>query len=72
MLREIADATAGVEQVDVELTHRVDIASRHSILQTPTTFVTDPDGRVLARFSGIPRRAAIESVLAPSPVLETR
>ena len=72
MLQDIAADRDGVEQADVDLTHRVDIATQHGILQTPTTFVAGPDGAVLARFSGVPRRADIEAALAPSPVLETR
>ena len=72
MLRDIADDRDGVEQIDVDLTHRVDIASRHGILQTPTTFVTGPDGAVVARFSGVPRRSDIEAALSSSPVLEIR
>lgn len=73
MLREIADASDGVQQVDVDLTHRVDLASRHGILQTPTTFIVGSDGAVLARFAGVPRRADIEDALPSSaPVLEPR
>ena len=72
MLRQVADATAGVEQVDVDLTHRADLASRHGILQTPTTFVVDSRGNVLARFAGVPRRDALEAALPVSPVLEAR
>lgn len=73
MLRGIADERDGVEQVDVDLTHRPDLASRYGILQTPTTFLVSPTGDVTARFSGVPRPADIQAALAgPSPVLETR
>lgn len=72
MLRQVAQDRSGVEQADIDLTHRAELAQRHGILQTPTTFITDPDGVVLARFAGVPRRSDIEAALSPSPILEIR
>lgn len=70
MLTQIASAHDGVAHVDVDLTDRVDLATRYRVLQTPTTFVADADGRVLARFNGVPRRADVEAALAALPAFE--
>lgn len=70
MLAQIASAHDGVEHVDVDLTDRADLAARYRVLQTPTTFVADADGRVLARFNGVPRRGDIEAALAELPAFE--
>ena len=51
--------TTGVRHLDVDLTHRPDIAKHFHVLQTPTTLVLDGDGVVQTRFGGVPepRRA---------------
>lgn len=54
----------GVHHVEVDLTHRPDLASRYRVLQTPTTFVVDASGAVLARFPGVPQRDALTDALA--------
>lgn len=59
-LAEIADAREGVRHLDVDLTHRPDIAKHFHILQTPTTLVLDADGAVQTRFGGVPTREVIE------------
>jgi thiol-disulfide isomerase/thioredoxin len=67
VLGQIADSTDGVRHVDVDLTHRPDLATRFNVLQTPTTFILDADGTIRARIGGAPRpvevRAALESIL---------
>ena len=59
LLGQAADARPGVTYVDVDLTHRTDLASRYNILQTPTTLILDGSGRVRARVGGAPHRAEI-------------
>lgn len=59
-LAELADARAGVVHLDVDLTHRPDVAKRFHILQTPTTLILDQDGGVTSRFGGVPHRNIIE------------
>lgn len=61
VLDSLARDTDQVNHVDVDLTHRPDLASRFGILQTPTTFILDRDGVVRARIGGAARR---DSVLA--------
>ena len=63
LLGAVADSRPGVVHVDVDLTHRADLANRYSILQTPTTLILDGAGRVRARVGGAPNRAAIAAAL---------
>ena len=68
VLGQIADSTDGVTHVDLDLTHRPDIAARFNVLQTPTTLILDRAGVIRARIGGAPRqadvRAALETILA--------
>lgn len=64
MLQGVAADRTGVVHVEVDLTHRADLAERFHVLQTPTTFILDGHGVVQARFGGAPTRATIETELA--------
>jgi thiol-disulfide isomerase/thioredoxin len=68
VLSQIADSTDGVSHVDLDLTHRPDLAARFNVLQTPTTLILDKTGAIRARIGGAPRptevRAALEQILA--------
>jgi len=69
-LQQVAGERGGVVHHDVDLTHRPELAKRLRILQTPTVFVLDPDGRLVARFGGAPRRGELDAVLdtlVPTP-----
>lgn len=70
MLQSVAAAHEGVDHVEVDLTHRPDLARRHRVLSTPTTFLIGADDTLIARFNGAPRRADIESALAGLPALQ--
>ena len=59
VLGDVASRRTDVEHVDLDLTHRPDLASRFNILQTPTTFILDRRGVVRARIGGAPRRDAL-------------
>ena len=52
-----------VRHVDVDLTHRPDLATRFRILQTPTTLILDNKGVVRARIGGAPRRDSVRAEL---------
>lgn len=67
LLAATASALPGVEHVEVDLTHRADLASRYRVLQTPTTLVVDAGGRIRSRFNGVPRPADVEAALAALP-----
>ncbi|TFC97804.1 MULTISPECIES: thioredoxin family protein [Cryobacterium] len=57
LLAGLARQRPGVAHVDVDLTHRRDLANRFGILQTPTTLILDGTGRVRARIGGVPNGA---------------
>ena len=63
-LAAVADAHAGVRHLDVDLTHRPDIAKHFHVMQTPTTLILDKDGAVQTRFGGAPSREVLELELA--------
>lgn len=77
LLAAVAQTYPGVEHVEVDLTHRSDLARRFDVLQTPTTLILDGAGRVRARIGGAPHRADVVEHLArlagaPSVVTATR
>lgn len=59
-LSAIADDHVGVRHLDVDLTHRPDIAKHFHVLQTPTTLMLDRNGVVQTRFGGTPGRDVLE------------
>lgn len=64
MLGSIADERDGVLHLDVDLTHRPDIAKHFHVLQTPTTLILDRHGVVQTRFGGTPSREAVRLELS--------
>ena len=68
VLDDLASRTESVTHVDLDVTHRPDLASRYRVLQTPTTLILDGDGAVRARIGGAVRRdivvAELQKVLA--------
>ena len=63
MLTGIAEADPAVTHLDIDLTHRNDLAARYHVLQTPTIFLVDRTGAVVSRWSGVPERTAVVSAL---------
>jgi len=53
-LSSLAASLEGVVHLDVDLTHRPDIARHFHVMQTPTTLVLDRDGVIQTRFGGAP------------------
>ncbi|WP_438856344.1 thioredoxin family protein [Agromyces sp. M3QZ16-3] len=54
-LSELASEYDDVRHVDVDLTHRRDLAQAFHVTQTPTVLVLAADGRATARAAGVPR-----------------
>jgi len=73
VLDDLAARTESVTHVDLDVTHRPDLASRYRVLQTPTTLILDADGAIRARIGGAVRRdivvAELQKVLEPQKVL---
>jgi thiol-disulfide isomerase/thioredoxin len=63
VLGQIADSTDGVSHVDLDLTHRPDLAARFNVLQTPTTLILDRTGAIRARIGGAPRPLEVRALL---------
>lgn len=63
-LSQVASQSPGVEHVEVDITHRQDLANKYKIMQTPTTFILDDTGAVAARIGGAPRPDAVTAALA--------
>jgi len=63
-LSGIAENSDGVVHLDIDLTHRPDIAKHFQVMQTPTTLILDGDGVIQTRFGGAPRRDVVELELA--------
>jgi thiol-disulfide isomerase/thioredoxin len=62
LLSRIA-AERHVSHVDIDVTHRPDIANRFNLLQSPTTLVLDAAGNIRARIGGAPRPADVRAAL---------
>lgn len=63
VLGDVASEHDDVAHIDLDLTHRPDLASRFHIMQTPTTLILDSKGVVRARIGGAPRREAVRAEL---------
>ena len=70
ILAQVAGMVDGVTHVDVDAAARLDLAQRLRINSTPTVLVLDPDGAVVKRAVGLPRKAdviaALGSVIQPA------
>jgi thiol-disulfide isomerase/thioredoxin len=60
-LSEVAALVPGVEHLEVDAEHHLELVRRLGILRTPTTLVLDGAGREVTRAAGAPRK---EQVLA--------
>lgn len=63
LLGSLAGQLNGVRHVDIDVTHRPDIANRFNLLQSPTTLILDSRGVVRARIGGAPRPAEVRAEL---------
>ncbi|AWB95196.1 thioredoxin [Agromyces badenianii] len=63
LLTRLAHEHDGATHVEVDLTHRPDLAGRFHVTETPTTLVLDGEGAIRARIAGLPRAAAVRQRL---------
>lgn len=60
LFEALEKTSQGVLHLEVDLTHRLDLAEKFGILQTPTTLVLDSKGIVKSRIGGAPKPSTIE------------
>jgi len=60
LLGEFELQNTDVLHIEFDLTHRLDVAKKFNILQTPTTLVLDSHGRVTSRIGGAAKTQTIE------------
>jgi thiol-disulfide isomerase/thioredoxin len=63
-LAEVADVVSGVEHVEIDAEHHLELVRRLGVLRTPTTLVLDARGREVGRASGAPRKEQVLGALA--------
>ena len=69
ILGQVAGMVDGVTHVEVDAAARLDLVRQLRINSTPTVLVLDPDGAIVKRAAGLPRKAdviaALGSVIEP-------
>ena len=60
MLGEFEALNPDVLHIEFDLTHRLDVAKKFNILQTPTTLVLDARGKVTSRIGGAAKTQTIQ------------
>ena len=74
ILAQVAGMVDGVRHIEIDAASRLDLVRRLRINSAPTVLVLGPDGAVVRRAVGLPRKAdviaALGSVIGP-PVVES-
>jgi thiol-disulfide isomerase/thioredoxin len=63
ILAQVASMVDGVTHIDIDATDRLDLVRRLHINSTPTVLVLGPDGAIVKRASGLPRKADVIAAL---------
>jgi thiol-disulfide isomerase/thioredoxin len=63
ILAQVAEMVDGVTHVEIDAAARLDLVRRLGINSTPTILVLDPDGVIVKRASGLPRKADVIAAL---------
>lgn len=63
ILGELAEERTDFRWSYADAADHLDIADAHHVMRVPTLFVLDPDGRILARTSGVPAKVDLRRVL---------
>jgi thiol-disulfide isomerase/thioredoxin len=63
ILAEVAGMVDGVAHVEIDAGSRLDLVRRLDIRRTPTVLVLAPDGRIVRRAAGQPRKADVIAAL---------
>lgn len=62
-LTEVAEVVPGVEHLEVDAEHHLDLVRALGIMRTPTTLVLDAAGREVTRAVGAPRKEQVIAAL---------
>jgi thiol-disulfide isomerase/thioredoxin len=63
ILAQVAGMADGVTQVEIDAAERLDLVRRLRINSTPTVLVLGPDGAIVKRAVGLPRKADVIAAL---------
>jgi thiol-disulfide isomerase/thioredoxin len=63
VLAEVAGMTPGVAHIDIDAEQRLDLVRALGVMRTPTVLVLGPDGVIVRRASGQPRKADVIGAL---------
>ena len=63
ILGQVAGMVDGVTHVEVDAAARLDLVRQLRINSTPTVLVLDPDGAIVKRAAGLPRKADVIAAL---------
>jgi thiol-disulfide isomerase/thioredoxin len=64
VLAEVVGVVPGVEHVEIDAEHHLDLVRRLGVTRTPTTLVLDAHGQEVSRASGAPKRDEVLATLA--------
>lgn len=64
ILTDVAGVVPGVEYVEVDAEHHLELVRRLGVVRTPTTLVLDAAGQEVVRAQGAPRKEEVLSALA--------
>ncbi len=65
ILAQVAAMVDGVTHVEIDAASRLDLVRRLRINSTPTILVLGPDGAIVRRAVGLPRKADVIAALGP-------
>ena len=65
ILAQVAGMVDGVAHVEIDAASRLDLVRRLRINSTPTVLVLGPDGAIVSRAVGAPRKADVIAALGP-------
>jgi thiol-disulfide isomerase/thioredoxin len=66
VLADVAGAVPGVEHVEVDAEHHLELVRALGVVRTPTTLVLDAAGREVTRATGAPRASQVLAALEES------
>jgi thiol-disulfide isomerase/thioredoxin len=62
-LAKLEHRKGGLLFIEVDITHRINLAAHFNISQTPTVFILNPTGEIRFRIGGAPKPKTIETEL---------